>query len=265
MKALESSYGICHLSIVPVRQTSSDKSEMTTQLLFGETFRILEISENNKWIKIQSTYDQYEGWVDKKQYKSISEEYYQSYQSTEHLSTRQGITVVQFANFSFPIVAGSVLPFLNELMEVDLGFATAEIVSTPEEPILNNKIDGEVLDFAYSFLAAPYLWGGRSHFGIDCSGLCQQIFRALQITIPRDAWQQALVGTFVNIEDSICGDLAFFKNEDNKIVHVGMVLDGGQILHASGEVRIDQLDNRGIYNSERQQYSHYLSHLKRVL
>lgn len=258
-------FGICHLSIVPLRATPSDKAEMISQILFGEVFSILETSENGKWIRVHLQHDHYEGWIDAKQYTSISEDYYQEYQSMSHPCTRQGITVVAFAHASFPIVGGSTLPFLSENSEIDLGFAHAEIVSDHQEVEAIYKLEGWLLDYALSYLSAPYLWGGRTFFGIDCSGLVQQVFRQLNIQLPRDAWQQALVGSPIDFHQIIQGDLSFFKNTEGKITHVGIVLNDGAILHASGEVRIDILDEQGIMNKNNNQYSHHLAFFRRVL
>lgn len=259
------SFGICHLSIVPLRASATDKAEMVSQILFGEVFTILETSENGKWKKVNLQHDQYEGWIDAKQYTEISADYYNEYLSISHPCTRQGITVVAFSNASFPIVGGSTLPFLSENLEMDLGFAHAEMLSDFQEVEAITKFEGWLLDYALSYLSAPYLWGGRTFFGIDCSGLVQQIFSQLNILLPRDASQQALVGTPVDYEQITQGDLAFFKNTEGKIIHVGIVLDDGTILHASGEVRIDVLDEQGILNTKNNQYSHHLAFFRSVL
>lgn len=265
MSISKSLFGICHLSIVPVRATPSDKAEMTTQVLFGEIFSIIEISENEKWIKIELAHDQYQGWLDAKQYRPISEEYFSDYKAIVHPCTRQGITVVAFPNVSFPIVGGSLLPFLNENSEVNLDFAAAEVLSDLNDLIPATGLESWVLDYAYSYLSAPYLWGGRTFFGIDCSGYVQQIYRQMNIEIPRDASQQATVGWSVSFTEAKPGDLAFFKNEEGRVTHVGMVLDHGEIIHASGEVRIDILDEKGIFNRQKERYSHSLASIKRLI
>jgi gamma-D-glutamyl-L-lysine dipeptidyl-peptidase len=124
-------------------------------------------------------------------------------------------------------------------------------------------IDG-IRELVLSWLNAPYQWGGRSVFGVDCSGFTQIIFRQLGIKLMRDAYQQAESGEMVNfISEGRCGDLAFFDNDDKKIVHTGILLGNDEIIHASGRVRIDKIDHYGIFNTEKNSYSHHLRMIKR--
>jgi len=116
------------------------------------------------------------------------------------------------------------------------------------------------------YLNAPYLWGGRSPFGIDCSGFTQVIYKLNGFKLPRDASQQATIGeTLSFIEESESGDLAFFDNEEGNIIHVGIMLENNNIIHASGKVRIDKIDHQGIFNSETNTYSHRLRLIKKIL
>lgn len=260
-------YGIGYLSVVPLRASASDKSEMVSQLLFGEVYKVIATSENQKWKQIQCEADKYEGWLDFKQFKSISYDYYQQYiQAGNHLITRQGITIIAFDNHSVPIVGGSVLPFFNEeTNSIDLDFAQIDILEQVLPPLQECTFGDELLEYIYSFLGAPYLWGGRTFFGIDCSGFVQQIYRQLNIMLPRDASQQQLVGSEVTLDAAKIGDLAFFINDKSKVTHVGIILDNHQIIHASGEVRIDMLAEKGIYVKESDSYSHQLASIKRIL
>jgi len=121
-----------------------------------------------------------------------------------------------------------------------------------------------VRETAFAYLDVPYIWGGKSKFGIDCSGFCQQVYKAFGIRLPRDAYQQAALGEVVGfLQEVQCGDLAFFDNEEGKITHVGMMLSSQEIIHASGKVRIDKIDNQGIINVDTGARTHRLRIIKR--
>jgi len=253
-------FAICNLSVVPVRKEASDKSEMVSQLLFGEMVEILDKQDN--WRKIKIIYDDYSGWVDKKQLMSVSdEEILQNKNSTSVLSA----DLVQLALWAksqiCPIVFGSTLPLYNNHK-----FRIGETEYTFEGNIVEVKKPdlSRILENAYMYLNSPYLWGGRSPFGIDCSGFTQMVYKLCGIKLYRDAAQQAEQGLTVNlIEESKPGDLAFFDNVERKITHVGIILNSSQIIHSSGRVRIDKLDHQGIFNEETKSYSHNLRLIKR--
>lgn len=247
-------YGICNLSIVPCRKEPSDKSEMVTQLLFGEHFELLDNKGN--WQLIKIAYDGYECWIDKKQFHPIS-----SITGISDTTTALTSEIIQLAENKksgiTPVVLGSSLPrFKNKsfsLGKEEYSFEGESILPFPK-----NK-EREITEVAKWYLNAPYLWGGRSPFGIDCSGFTQMAYKMNGIKLKRDAWQQAEQGKALNfLEEAIAGDLAFFDNEEGKIVHVGIILDDGKIIHASGKVRIDKLDHQGIYNEEQKKYTHRL-------
>lgn len=257
-------FGICNLSIVPCRAEASDRSEMVTQLLFGEHFQIAETEK--KWVKIRHSFDNYECWIDRKQFLGISEETFNELQNNPlHLSTDL-IQVVSSRDTEniFPIVIGSVLPHFDgescNLEGHEFGFEGNTILPTQ---VADKR---RIIEFAFSYLNTPYLWGGRTPFGIDCSGFTQIVYKLAGEKLPRDAYQQAESGqTLSFVEEAEEGDLAFFDNEEGRIIHVGIVLKNSQIIHASGKVRIDTLDHYGIYNSESRSYSHNLRLLKRVI
>jgi cell wall-associated NlpC family hydrolase len=123
-----------------------------------------------------------------------------------------------------------------------------------------------LVETALMYLHAPYLWGGRSPFGIDCSGFVQVVYKFSGIQLPRDAWQQAEKGDLLSfIEESAPGDLAFFDNDEGTIIHVGILLENNRIIHASGKVRIDVIDHQGIYNRDLRAYTHNLRLIKSIL
>lgn len=254
--------GIAFLSVVPMRGAPSDASEQVNVVLFGESFSILE--EQPKWVRIQLDHDGYEGWIDRLQYQPISQSYYELLATTP---LRVSLDPVQLLQGTGPadyplIVQGAYLPFL------DAGTIRLEQQSyTFEGAFSTGKKDRkELIDFAFSYLNAPYQWGGRTPFGIDCSGFTQMVYRLAGHYLPRDASQQAKKGTTLSfLEECTPGDLAFFDNAEGAITHVGIVLDDLHIIHASGRVRVDGLDHSGIYNAELGRHTHKLRVLKRMI
>lgn len=258
-------FGICNQSIVPCRAEASHRSEMVTQLLFGESFTIVE--ETEEWTHILIAYDEYDCWISNKQYQSIKEDTFKRLQNeTQPLST-EPVQLIQDkkTNTFFPIVAGSLLPFLTN-KEIQLENSVYEFSGESILPDTQHISRNKIIATARPYLNSPYLWGGRSFFGIDCSGFTQIVFKLNGFKLPRDASQQALLGIPLSfVEEAQTGDLAFFDNEEGKITHVGIVLDDNKIIHASGKVRIDKLDHYGIFNVDTKKYSHHLRVIKRVL
>ncbi|SHH93409.1 SH3 domain-containing protein [Chryseobacterium oranimense] len=235
--------GICNVTVAPVRADSSDRAEIVTEILFGESADILEVNKN--WTRIKMHYDGYEGWMDTKQLKPVTE---------EELAKRK-VTIVT-EDFS------SVL--MND------GKTLLSMGSEVEFPAVASRRSHDLRESialaAKEFLNVPYLWGGKSFFAVDCSGFTQLVYKIHDIKLPRDTYQQAEVGvplTFV--EESQPGDLAFFENPEGKIIHVGIMLDNQKIIHASGKVRIDTLDSTGIFNKEMNKHTHKLRVIKNVL
>lgn len=247
---------ICPLSIVPVRREANDRSEQVTQWLFGETADVLE--RNEKWARLRFHHDGYEGWVDVKQMAAVEDAEEKPVRSIEqfmHVSTATGALVVPF---------GAVLPAYSaghfKIGSEQLAFPGRTTAQPNGTPVMR------MLAVKDQWLNTPYLWGGRSPFGVDCSGLTQMLFLVGGLKLPRDAWQQAELGSQVDFIDlATTGDLAFFDNEEGRIIHVGIILEKKRILHASGRVRIDPIDHQGIYNAAEKKYSHRLRVIKRVV
>ena len=255
-------YGMCRLSVVPIRLEPSDKSELTSQLLFGEGYEIVEHRE--KWLHIRTAEDHYTGWIDAKQHHEITEAFFQSYLSDRHPRAAETVSVVTGPDGAWPITKGSLLPFFNQgTFQIGEEKYSLNGSAASAEP----ETDGsKITETARQFLHAPYLWGGRTLFGIDCSGFVQQVYGLCGHRLMRDAYLQVEHGREVHfVTLAKPGDLAFFDNAEGRIVHVGIVMAENKIIHAHGQVRIDQLDHVGIFNSDRQAYSHKLRLIRRIL
>ncbi|WP_374173418.1 NlpC/P60 family protein [Flavobacterium tructae] len=252
-------FGICNLAIVPVRSEPSDRSEIVTQLLFGEHIEILE--RQNQWARIRIQYDDYEGWVDSKQYQIISEANFNQLSSEAIILNADLIDYITSSNnLLLPIPLGASLSFLNNS---EINISNFDFEGTKTSGI---KPKSAIISTAFMYLNAPYLWGGKTPFGIDCSGFTQMVYKLNGYKIHRDASQQALDGEPLSfIEESEAGDLAFFDNDEGNITHVGIIMDNNYIIHASGKVRIDRLDHLGIYNPETNKHTHKLRVIKKII
>ncbi|MDW5289768.1 C40 family peptidase [Formosa sp. PL04] len=247
-------YGVCNLSIVPLRIEPADASELISQVLYGEHFKVLEQRKN--WSKIRLAFDTYEGWIDNKQYVEISEEIYIGLDSEQPKLATDLVEFVNDANDQlYPIPLGSTLNSLHILKHTHDGDVSNKI--QPKTNLINT---------AFMYLNAPYLWGGKTPFGIDCSGFTQMVYKLNGYKILRDASQQATQGEPLSfIEESEAGDLAFFDNNDGQIVHVGIIMNDNYIIHAHGKIRIDRLDHSGIYNADRNMHTHKLRVIKKII
>lgn len=250
------------LSLVPMRAETSDKAELVTQLLFGECYEV--VAQEGNWLQLQLASDGYRGWIDVKQHTPVSAEYYKEWRRATHQRVTDFLQVVRKEEVRIPVSVGSYLPFYDgECIRINGeqflytgGASSTDVLPTQEQ----------LTEIARAFLKAPYLWGGKSVFGIDCSGYTQQVYGMCGFQLPRDASQQVAYGEEVHfVEQAHPGDLAFFSNAEGHIVHVGMLLEGQLIIHAHGEVRVDRLDHVGIYNSSLKKYSHQLRIIKRIL
>lgn len=247
-------YGICNLSIVPLRLEPSDKSELVSQILYGEHFKIIE--HRKSWSKIRLAFDTYEGWVDNKQYVEILKDEYKALQKE---SPKLSSDIAEF-----------ILDENKELYTIPLGSSLNSLKllnHTYDGNIVENKnLKNQLIEFAFIYLNAPYLWGGKTPFGIDCSGLTQMVYKLNGYNLLRDASQQATQGEALSfIEESEPGDLAFFDNSEGVIIHVGIIMKDNYIIHAHGKVRIDRLDHTGIYNANKKRYTHTLRVIKKII
>ena len=238
-------YGICNLTAIALRKEDRHASEMVSQLLYNETYTVLD--KTKEWVLIQTEDGDfpYQGWIQEKQLCEISEEQFNAMKGkTPYLINK-------------PVV---------EYKGLLLTMGTPLYEPHPDAVLMPDTFHPELMvDYAKRLLGAPYLWGGRMSMGLDCSGLTKVCARLAGLVLPRDASQQVREGELVYfLQETRPGDLAFFGEEDGHITHVGIVMDDEQIIHCSGQVRIDYLDQTGIFNKERDEHTHRLQAVKRL-
>lgn len=245
-------YGICNLSIVPVRLEPSDSSEMVTQLLYGDHLRYWK-KEVNGAASALLLMRMKDGLTTS---------------NTWRLQMKITICFRTFQRYTHP----DLIEFIydkDNLIPIPMGagiHASDFLQHRYDGAVINGKQAKEnLIKSAMMYLNAPYLWGGKTPFGIDCSGFTQMVYRMNGYALLRDASQQATQGEPLSfIEESEPGDLAFFDNNEGKIVHVGIILQDNYIIHAHGKVRMDRIDHSGIFNTDIKNYTHKLRVIKKI-
>lgn len=246
-------FSYCFVSISPVRKENADPSEMVTQLLFGELVEVLEVQQN--WTKITTYLDQYTGWVDTKHLIALTEKEHKRWLDQSIYSNHRTCELVTPWGKQY-LPRGS---FIGVEEEFSIGNTRYKNLHFNTDSLFDQPFE-----LAADYLNTPYLWGGKTPYGIDCSGLTQQVFRAFSIQLPRDAYEQAEVGQTIEFEDLEPNDLAFFTNTNGKVIHVGIISDDKEIIHASGHVRKDIFTSEGIIHRENKNLTHHLSAIKRL-
>ncbi|MDP4240025.1 MAG: C40 family peptidase [Bacteroidota bacterium] len=256
--------GIITLPLVPLRRSNDERSELDSQLLFGESVEIKETKE--RWLFIRNLTDNYTGWVDRKMVQILPAQEYE-----QIVSAKKYIVQVPFcsciktnSNERMFLPGGSIIPS-GSSGKFTIG---KEIYSLEfSELLLPGEISGQkLISLARQYLNAPYLWGGKSLMGIDCSGLVQVVFAMCGFFVQRDASQQVDSGYVIDfLSEAKAGDLAFFENQDGRIIHVGILLNSHQIIHASGWVKIETIDSQGIISAQTGEYTHRLRVVKRLI
>ena len=248
------SYGIANLSIVPLRIEPLDTTELISQVLYGDVFKVVE--KRKKWSKIRLEFDRCEGWIDNNQYLEISE--------TEYTSLREYPQKLSSDLIEF------VQDHQDQLLTIPLGSSLGAL-NFLSHSFDGNSIEGvqpksNLIETAFLYRNAPYLWGGKTPFGIDASGFTQMVYKLNGYELCRAVEQQAKQGEALSfIEESEAGDLAFFDNNEGQIVHVGIMMPDNYIIHSYGKVRIDRLDHSGIYNTDVKMHTHKLRVIKKII
>ncbi|MCB0519086.1 MAG: C40 family peptidase [Saprospiraceae bacterium] len=256
-------FALCHLSVVPFRSSPSDKSEQTSQVLFGEIVELMEW-KGKSWVKARCTWDNSIGWIKATQIKPITSAEYDLFEH-RFAYCLDLFQPIMCGDYSMPITLGARLPDFDGMKFIfdSVTYSYSGQAVFPE----NLEATAEkVIKIARRYLMAPYQWGGRSPLGIDSAGFTQMVFKLVGIKLHRLAEQQVHQGHLVDfVEQSLPGDLAFFENHLGNIAHVGILLPEGRIIHAAEQVRIDRIDHYGIFSEAQQRYSHRLRVVKRLL
>lgn len=256
-------FGICPLSTVAIRNSASHKSEMISQLLFGEMVEVLE-QKGRQWTRVRCQEDNFVGWVATQQLEEITPTEFESYQK-QYAFVLDLLHPAQKDDAFIPLTLGARLPNFDG-MRFHLGshsYSFSGQAVFPEDITAQPQL---ILKIARRYLNAPMLWGGRSPFGLDSAGMVQVVYRLAGKQLPREAFQQVLLGESVDfVEQAQAGDLAFFENQAGRITHSGILFPENQILHVYGKARLDRVDHYGIYNVELKRYTHRLRIVRRVL
>jgi hypothetical protein len=249
---------ICENVFVPLRYGPSHKSEMLSQILFGEKYTITD--KSGKWLKIKTIFDNYQGWIDMDHLQSSV------YEGSDkgHVINR---TLLCYKNDGTKLVLEPGCEVFNPDFEGSKFNIGKNVYKTCSEFSGSfTSVNDSISDTGMKFINSPYIWGGRVPSGIDCSGFTQLVYKLHGIAIPRDSKQQIETGKNIDfIDETLPGDLVFFDDERGRITHVGMILSRGLVIHSSGRVRIDSIDHQGIFKQEIGGYSHKLRTIRRIL
>ncbi len=255
------SIGICNITVAALKSEPNHKSELETQILFGESVKALG-EEIGAWIKVETCWDSYQGWVLKNQMCWQNQEVVPEY----ILSPQGGYVYKNGSKLIMPF--GASLPYLNNhnFAFGNNAFSVDGALWQPNTNLLNNK---NLNNICTAYMHAPYMWGGRTNFGIDCSGFSAMVYKYFNVPLMAKASWQCTQGQVVDfLQNIVGGELAFFDDENGDITHVGIMLNESEIIHASettGFIAIDDLDNEGIINRLTGKRTHHLRVVKKII
>lgn len=257
------SYAVCHTAISSLRSSSRERSDQLSQVLFGEVMTIID-RKVNKWVRVLTHSDSNLGWILEDHIVEITADEFNSYSKSNQFSVELFHPVFT-SNSSFHIPFGSRLPGFD-----GLGFTLAGKRYTFSGRTIDTRskrISGEwITKISKMFLHAPQLPGGRSPLGMDPSSFVQLVFASAGVSLERNFEELVKIGRRVDfVEEAMEGDLALFEKRKGKVIHIGIILPGKQVIHVDGTVRIDIFDHYGIFNKEEQKYSHKLRIIRRAL
>ncbi|MDH5398391.1 MAG: C40 family peptidase [Cyclobacteriaceae bacterium] len=255
--------GICRLSAVPIRKDPDHRSEMVSQLVFGEHYSVMEYSNDKQWLKVKNFFDDYVGWITANQHVVIPEDYFEQINASDYKTCLDVTSTILYNKSQVNIFMGSIIPIAtNEIFQME-----EQLAFNGEAKRLSEKRDADFINqMARRLLNSPYLWGGRTPFGLDCSGFVQLIFKIAGYKLHRDSYLQSGHGVSIeSIEEVLPGDLAFFRNDEGHVEHVGIILEGHKIIHVHGKVKIDVLTGDGIKDNKTTRCSHHHPFYKRVI
>ncbi|WP_430424738.1 NlpC/P60 family protein [Maribacter litoralis] len=248
-------YGICHLSVMPMRSMPDQAAELVTQILFGEHYKVLESRKN--WSRVKTVFDKCEGWIMNSQLTFIPEDEYLALESSSSPKfVTELISFVEDSNkMVTPILIGSSIPDTSSLP-----------VTFDSKTVQGEQLKEKIVKTALLYLNSPELKGGKSPFGIDSAGFAQMVYKINGYHLLRTAESQSKQGTALSfVEESEAGDLAFFDNTNGEIDHVGIIMDNNYVIHVNGKVRIDRIDHTGIFNNDLRTYTHQLRVIKKIV
>lgn len=247
---------ICQHLFIPLRTAPSHRAEMGSQILFGERYEIVDTA--GSYSRIRLLFDDYHGWIDNDHVIHIEAD-----SRALHTTLAEDTLVRPGNNPDLILPAGSEL---YNITADRMGFTSGTLRFRSGKPLVTAPLTGDPASTASRYLNIPYLWGGRTYMGMDCSGLVQTVYKVHGVSLPRDSFLQAETGRTINmLSEALPGDLLFFDNKQGRITHVGMLHSEGTVIHCSGSVRLDMIDHQGIFRRDINRYTHRLRIIKRVI